>query len=102
MRRSQIGSEQGWESSMNEQVLPSGIPGDGSRELEEALATLRPASGFIDRDRLMFLAGQSLGERSHSATGSLLAQWMWPGATAVSAVAAGVLGLLLAISHRPL
>jgi hypothetical protein len=87
---------------MNEHALPLGVPDDESRELEQALATLRPMAGAIDRDRLMFLAGRSLGEGSQLASGSMFAQWMWPSATGVSAVTAAVLGLLLAISHRPL
>jgi hypothetical protein len=83
---------------------------DGSdnecRELEQALATLRPDAGPIDRDRLMFLAGRATIERAMVerpwAGGMTLPKWMWPGATAVSTIAATVLGLLLAISQRPL
>jgi hypothetical protein len=73
---------------------------DASRELEQALATLRPDAGPIDRDRLMFLAGRAMVERP--GLGGLLSKWLWPGATAVSTVAATILGLLLAMSQRPL
>jgi hypothetical protein len=80
----------------------NGIGGNADcRELEQDLATLRPAAGAIDRDRLMFLAGRAVAERP-CAGGMPLAKWLWPGATAVSTLAATVLGLLLAVSHRPL
>jgi hypothetical protein len=75
-------------------------PDATDRELEQALATLRPSTGRIDRDRLMFLAGRAMVERP-SARGMLLGKWLWPGATAVSTVAATVLGLLLVVNQRP-
>jgi len=37
--------------------------GPAERELEQALAALRPASAKIDRDRLMFLAGRTSARR---------------------------------------
>jgi hypothetical protein len=85
--------------------LPPDRQYDESRELEQALATLRPNRGALDRDRLMFLAGKTLAEREAAQRGlggSMLSQWVWPGATAASVLTAAVLGMLLAISHRPL
>lgn len=68
-------------------------------ELENSLARLQPSLEGFDRDRLMFLAGQASAAPSQA---SALGPWFWPGATAVSTLAAGLFGLLLAISHRPL
>src|SRR5262245_57051099 len=79
----------------------SGRGRDDSREVEQALATLRPNAAGIDRDRLMFMAGRAMGE-GHTAGSMLFSKWLWPSATAVSTIAASVLGLLLALSYRPL
>jgi hypothetical protein len=99
---------------MDEQTphTPSGYPDNEAREgetrdFEQALTTLRPSAGPIDRDRLMFVAGRAMAERDVSqcdvaGRGAMLAKWLWPSATALSTVAASVLGLLLAMSHRPL
>jgi hypothetical protein len=55
-------------------------------DLERALAGLTPAPPQLDRDRLMFRAGQaSVPRRS----------WAWPTATAAFAVLAAVLGTVL-------
>ena len=105
-------------------TMPS-EPNDEIREVEQALARLRPSAPGIDRDRLMFMAGQasaraidtsqtvaavavagpivaeSAGLESTTANSGLSA-WLWPSATAISTLAAAVLGILLAISHRPL
>jgi hypothetical protein len=67
---------------------------DELREFERALASLKPGAGRIDRDRLMYLAGQA----------SLVipprrlprAAWLWPAATVCSAAVGLVLGLALA------
>src|SRR6266851_10384501 len=58
--------------------------------LETALAGLAPRPAGIDRDRLMFLAGQ----RSAAWPG-----WLWPCASAALASAATLLGVL--ILYRP-
>ena len=55
--------------------------------LEDALAALAPAPVTLDRDRLMFRAGQAVSSRG---------RWIWPASTAALTVAASVLGLLLA------
>ncbi len=55
--------------------------------LEGALAALAPAPVSLDRDRLMFRAGQAVVMRG---------RWIWPASTAALTVAASVLGLLLA------
>jgi hypothetical protein len=58
--------------------------------LEAALKTLTPLPGRIERDRLMFQAGQASVARR---------PWLWPGTTAVMTLLAAVFaGLLL---HRP-
>jgi hypothetical protein len=54
--------------------------------LEGALAALHPHPGRLDRDRLLFRAGQASVRRG----------WQWPTATAVlTAVAASLAGLML-------
>lgn len=86
-------------------VHESAIEAGASCELEQALATLRPSAGPIDRDRLMFLAGRAIGERTlggQPCAGLVMSKWLWPSATAVSTLAATVLGVLLMVSHRPL
>jgi len=58
--------------------------------VEAALTSLRPAPSTLDRDRVMYLAGQAAGRRRER-----LASWMWPCTSAAATIAACVLGLLL-------
>src|SRR5215831_14138364 len=60
--------------------------------LEISLAALVPVPGRIDRDQLLFRAGQA-SVRSRP--------WLWPAATALSAVVAVVLGTVLALRPAP-
>lgn len=67
------------------------------------LATLAPAAARVDRDRLMFLAGQAQGvevrgQRSEVGR-SIGAPWLWPAATA--SLGATSLALLVALCLRP-
>jgi hypothetical protein len=56
--------------------------------LEKSLASLAPAPGRIDRDQLLFRAGQaSMRGRA----------WFWPSATALVALVAVGLGMALAV-----
>ena len=66
-------------------------------EFEEQLAALRPAESRLNRDRLMFEAGQAAAARASDASAPL-PRWFWPSATAAMTVAAGLLSVLLAIS----
>lgn len=54
--------------------------------LEAALASLTPQAPRLDRDRLMFQAGQAAPRRRAGA-------WLWPCATAASLALAAVLAL---------
>jgi hypothetical protein len=54
--------------------------------LETALRDLAPAAAVLDRDALLFRAGQAAAPR----------RWFWPAATALSSTAAVVLAVLLA------
>jgi hypothetical protein len=67
------------------------------KDVEAALASLVPRGGRIDRDRLMFLAGQaSVGARAQNGIRHA-ARWAWPsGFAAMTAVAATLLVMLLA------
>jgi len=60
--------------------------------LEKSLAALVPVPGRIDRDQLLFRAGQA-SVRSRP--------WLWPAATALSIVVAASLGTVLALRPAP-
>jgi hypothetical protein len=60
--------------------------------LEKSLAALIPVPGRIDRDQLLFRAGQA-SVRSRP--------WLWPAATALSIVVAGSFGTVLALRPAP-
>jgi hypothetical protein len=60
--------------------------------LAQALATLAPATGQLDRDQLLFRAGQvSLGRRA----------WLWPSVAAVLALLLGAAGLSEVLRPAP-
>ena len=59
--------------------------------VETALAGLAPAAGGLNRDQLLFRAGQASVRRG----------WGWPGATGVMTCAAAVLGALLVLRPAP-
>jgi hypothetical protein len=71
------------------------------KAVEAALSSLAPSTGRLDRDRLMFLAGEAAA-LSHSAPSHLplarapLRRWGWPAAfSTMSVVAATLLALLV-------
>jgi hypothetical protein len=59
--------------------------------LERALGGLAPRPARLDRDALLFRAGQSAAPR----------RWLWPCSTAVATTVAVVLGVLLAVRPQP-
>ena len=66
---------------------------------ERQLASLEPRSCNLDRDRLMFLAGQAAPARGATQVAKQTqAMWFWQVVSGVSTVAATVLAVLLAIS----
>jgi hypothetical protein len=67
------------------------------QSFEAALAQLRPSAARIDRDRLMFLAGQASVNRDAIAERSgVLSRWFWPASSAVmTGVAAALLFVLV-------
>src|SRR5258708_838932 len=74
----------------------SGHPGDPAHrpeltELEDALRGLAPRPAELDRDAIVFRAGQRAARRS----------WWWPVALAGSTTTAVVLGVLLALRPAP-
>jgi hypothetical protein len=80
---------------MSEERVEKELPGD-LKALEAALGGLKPAAGAIDRDRLMYLAGQASVDR-----GKRLARFGWPLATAALVVISVTLGgRLYALSGR--
>lgn len=62
------------------------------RDLESTLKTLAPVPSRMDRDQLMFRAGQASGGGRG---------WFWPGATALLATLAATLGTLLCLRPAP-
>jgi hypothetical protein len=66
-----------------------------SAALEARLAELRPREDRLDRDRLMFLAGQASVDGGKAQT-SAARRWAWPASFAgMSAVAAALVVMLL-------
>jgi hypothetical protein len=55
--------------------------------VEAALGALRPAPSGVDRDRLMYLAGEAAASRSRGGR-RRRADWLWPCATAASVLLA--------------
>lgn len=69
--------------------------------VEAALRSLRPSPSGLDRDRLMFLAGQrALGNRPvrRRRRGP---SWLWPCTTAASMLLAVTLGSMLLVQGKP-
>jgi hypothetical protein len=72
-------------------------PLDDLSEIESALASLAPREGQIDRDRLMFRAGQAAARAE--ARPARARRWAWPAAfSTMTAVAAA---MLMALILRP-
>jgi hypothetical protein len=66
---------------------------------ERALSQFTPAPPSIDRDRLMFVAGQASTQYSVLSTKYLGRSWLWPAAT--TALAATSLALAFSLVVRP-
>jgi hypothetical protein len=62
--------------------------------VEAALASLVPKASGVDRDRLMFLAGQAAARPRRGA-------WLWPCATAASLLLAAALGITIVVHGGP-
>jgi hypothetical protein len=62
---------------------------------EAVLLPLAPSPSTVDRDRLMFLAGEASGRRSRHGA------WLWPGTALAATALAGVLGVMLAFRPKP-
>lgn len=56
--------------------------------IETALATLKPAASGVDRDRVMFLAGQASATTNALPQRYKIIHWLWPCITAVSLLVA--------------
>ncbi len=86
------------DSDEQEEKVDSGEQGPLSSELqsfEASLAQLRPSAGQLDRDRLMFLAGQA-SAGANSEQRAITPVWFWPASSAVmSGVAATLLFVLV-------
>ncbi|HVX60672.1 MAG TPA: hypothetical protein VHC19_08720 [Pirellulales bacterium] len=109
VRKSEVGSRNELEGARNDESSAFRIP---HSEIEQALCSLAPRAAQLDRDRLMFLAGQAAvpqasqecelaADQSHQvdAVSSLGARWGWP--VAFSAMTALAASLLLVLLNRP-
>jgi hypothetical protein len=68
------------------------------QSFEAALAQLRPSPAAIERDRLMFLAGQASARRAvTTAQRNILPGWFWPASSAVMTGVAAALLFMLAM-----
>jgi hypothetical protein len=82
------------------------LPAD-LKALEAELAMLEPRGDRLDRERLIFLAGQESAKRSTAVRPVGVARWAWPAAFAgMTAVAASLLMMLLTrpepnVAERP-
>ena len=72
--------------------MPLNEPDPALAGLEAALAALVPMPGRINRDALLFRAGQA------SVCGR---RWLWPGAAAVLGLVAAALGVVIAVRPAP-
>jgi hypothetical protein len=72
--------------------MSSPAPDPSLAAVEAALAGLAPRPGNIDRDQLLFRAGQASVRRRG---------WLWPTAAALSTTFAAALGLLLLLRPEP-
>ena len=72
---------------------------EGLSDIEDALSSLVPKSSGIDRDRLLFLAGQaSASQLPHTSPRRIR---LWQMTTALSTTAAVALGAMLAVRGQP-
>jgi hypothetical protein len=70
---------------------------EDDRQTERLLASLVPRESRVNRDRLMFLAGQASVESSRQFRARRPARWIWPAVTLCSTCA----GLLIGVSLSP-
>jgi hypothetical protein len=69
------------------------------RNLERLLKSLVPRESRLNRDRVMYLAGQASADTGKRPTSRRLARWIWP-ATSVCAACAGLLvGTVLSLRN---
>jgi hypothetical protein len=72
--------------------MPEAVPNPELAGLEAALKGLAPASVHLDRDRLLFRAGQAAVRRR---------VWLWPSAAAILALTTVSLAVALALRPAP-
>jgi hypothetical protein len=89
---------------MSREELDNAFDREPEKELEavrDRLASFHPPPLELDRDRVMFLAGQASVAGQASPSGRLRTGWVWPGAFAgMTAAAAGLLVIVLLQSGR--
>jgi hypothetical protein len=68
---------------------------EDDRHIERLLASLKPHESHINRDRVMFLAGQASAVVSQRSRSLRLNRWLWPAATACAACAGLSVGVSL-------
>ena len=74
-----------------------------TRDTERLLQSFAPRGGELDRDRLMFLAGQAIDTAGQASSGTVVlrAPWFWKAATAGMTTVAAVLLVALVMRSEP-
>jgi hypothetical protein len=74
---------------------------EDERQIERLLASLKPRESHVNRDRVMFLAGQASAKVGQRGRTWQCNRWIWPAATILSACAGLLIGLFSSAGWRP-
>jgi hypothetical protein len=74
---------------------------EDERQIERLLASLKPRESHVNRDRVMFLAGQASAKVGQRGRTWQCNRWIWPAATILSACAGLLIGLFSFAGWRP-
>jgi hypothetical protein len=72
---------------------------DEDRQIEHLLASMVPRESRVNRDRVMFLAGQASALSANSSADRRSSRWIWPASIVCAACAGLMLGAFLPARH---
>lgn len=72
---------------------------DEDRQIEHLLASMVPRESRVNRDRVMFLAGQASALSANPSAYRRSSQWIWPASTVCAACAGLMIGAFLPARH---